>query len=86
MSFVYAEHISDSINIHSDTKVGFNDFIGASISKKQQDVMRQYGIIKTKVISPGLAISFAGNNIFLASKLLNRYLSCRVCRLMKYLN
>jgi len=69
MSFIYAEKVNDSLNIFSDTKIGFKDDIGLSYSKEQAELVRTFGIVKTIILSPEFSISFAGNNISLASKL-----------------
>ena len=69
MSFIYAEKIEKSLHIYSDTKISFNNNSGASFSKEQMVLLNKYGIIKTTIICPTICISYAGNNIFLASEL-----------------
>ncbi len=74
MSFVYAEKtkkkiIGEVLSIYSDTKIEIDDTAGASLSKEQIRAIQKYGIIKSVIICPEFCISFAGNNISLASKL-----------------
>jgi len=69
MSFVYAEIIKKSLHIYSDTKMSFNNNSGASFSKEQMALSDKYGIVKTTIICPEICISYAGNNLFLASEL-----------------
>ena len=72
MSFVYAETKNNTLDIYCDTKIGLDNFAGATFSLEQAELIRKYGIVKTVLICPELAISFAGNNIYLASKLFKR--------------
>ena len=72
MSFVYAEMKNSTLDIYCDTKIGLDNFAGATFSLEQVALIRKYGIVKTVLICPELAISFAGNNIYLASKLFKR--------------
>ena len=72
MSFVYAEKGDNSLDIHCDTKIELDSFAGASFSLEQIELIRKYGIVKTTLVCPEISISFAGNNIYLASKLFNR--------------
>lgn len=67
MSFVYAEKRNTTINIHCDTKIVQEGIF--TVSSEQRELIQKYGIVKSTVISPMVSISFAGNNIFLASKL-----------------
>lgn len=75
MSFVFAEKRIDScmnserIDIHCDTKIGFVDSTQSHFSNEQLQMVKKYGIIKSKIICPELCISFAGNNIIKASEL-----------------
>lgn len=71
MSFVYAEKINGTLDILCDTKIGLDRFAGVSFSKEQIEEIIKYGIVKISVICPEIAIAFAGNNIFFASKLFN---------------
>ena len=69
MSFVYAEKKEGVIQIYCDTKISFSEGIYASISREQKVLIDKFGIVKTNIVCPTLSISFAGNNIFLASRL-----------------
>lgn len=69
MSFVFAEKMEATFRIYCDTKIGFNSFAGACYSQEQMALIKKYGIVKTTIICPEMSISYAGNNIFLASKL-----------------
>ena len=79
MSFVFAERITqsdkdaaDTIRVYCDTKVTPDD---SKISGVSNELLRQldsHGLVKTTIICPEFCISFAGNNIFLASKLFHR--------------
>ena len=69
MSFVYADKIDDVIRIYCDTKVSFSEGIYASISREQKELIDKFGIVKTNIVCPTISISFAGNNIFMASRL-----------------
>lgn len=72
MGFVYAEKSNGTLDIMCDTKISLDRFAGASFSKEQIDAIERYGIVKVTVICPEIAIGFAGNNIYLASKLFKR--------------
>ena len=77
MSFVYAEKRKnkyeedewETIKVMCDTRISFNDGIGACISKEQLDPLKKYGAVKSTIVAPEFCISYAGNNVFLASKL-----------------
>lgn len=76
MSFIFAEKTShtgngkqDTIKVYCDTKLLIDDRFGAGVSVKLQQQMLKYGMVKSTIICPEFCISFAGNNIFLASKL-----------------
>ena len=69
MSFVYAEKLDNTIDIHCDTKTGLDDLALASYSPEQMVLIQKYGIVKTTVVCPEISISFAGNNVYLASEL-----------------
>ena len=69
MSFVYAENLNGSLEVYCDTKIGLNGPVGANFSEEQLKLIQRYGIVKTTIICPEISISFAGNNIFLATKL-----------------
>ncbi len=72
MTFVYAEIIDDLLWVHSDTKIKLDDHYPNTYSPEQSQLIRKYGIVKTTLICPELSISFAGNNIFLASELFRK--------------
>lgn len=78
MSFVYAEKANGTLSIHCDTKLAIDRFAEASFSHEQKGLIRKYGIVKTTIICPEIGISFAGNNIFLASKLFRQLYAKRV--------
>ena len=78
MSFVYAEKKNDTIDIYCDTKMGFDNFAGASFSEEQLKCINKYGIVKITLICPEIGIGFAGNNIYLASELFYRLYDKRV--------
>ena len=61
MSFVYAEKSDQSIEIYCDTKITPGTAKGALFSPKMQQLIDQYGIVKTTIICPKIAISYAGN-------------------------
>lgn len=76
MSFIFAEKVTkldkqceETIRVFCDTKVSTESTIGAGASRKLQEQMQKYGIIKSTIICPEFCISYAGNNAFLASKL-----------------
>ena len=69
MSFVFAEKNNNTLNIHCDTKIGLDDSSIPLYSCEQKEAIEKYGIVKTTIICPEISISFAGNNIHLASKL-----------------
>lgn len=85
MSFIYAEKYTitneegqlDQLSIYSDTKVMLNGAIRANWSKKQKENIEKYGLIKSVIVSPKCCISFAGNNIGHANKLLSMIYSQR---------
>ena len=61
MSFVYAEKVDQSIDIYCDTKITPISSEGALFNPKMQKLIDQYGIVKTTIICPEIAISYAGN-------------------------
>ncbi len=69
MTFVYAEKIDDLMRIYCDTRIKLDDRYPCTYSFEQRKLISKYGIVKTTIICPEMSISFAGNNIFLASKL-----------------
>lgn len=76
MSFIFAEKVpkldndvEETIRVYCDTKVTTENNIGAGVSRKLQEQLQKYGIIKSTIICPEICISYAGNNAFLASKL-----------------
>lgn len=78
MSFVYAEktnNVKNALNpivIYCDTKIKLEDNAKGIFSDVEIMNLKRYGMIKTVIASPGLCISFAGNNITLASKLFGK--------------
>lgn len=61
MSFIYAEKIENVISIYCDTKITSGQKGGALFSPQMQKLIDRYGIAKTTIICPEIAISFAGN-------------------------
>ena len=61
MSFVYAEKVDEVITIYCDTKITPGQQGGALFSPPMQELVDRYGIVKTTIICPEIAISFAGN-------------------------
>lgn len=81
MSFVFAEKINKSpigevLSVYSDTKIELSNTAGASLSKEQFKAIKKYGMLKSVIICPEFCISFAGNNIALASKLFRSLYEC----------
>ena len=78
MSFIYAEKYQEpdtnceSVRILCDTKVVLNDYSSTNLSKEEFDLVSKYGIVKSTICCPEVCSSFAGNNIILATKLLNK--------------
>ena len=68
MSFVYAEKVGKSIAIYCDTKITSGSGNSSLFSPKMQELVYRYGIVKTTIICPEIAISYAGS-ISKASKL-----------------
>lgn len=83
MSFIYAEKYcdpvsnSESVRILCDTKVSLNEYSSITISKEGYDLISKYGLVKSTIVCPELCISFAGNNIAYAAKLLNKLFDLR---------
>ena len=72
MSFVFAE-ITDyagveSLKVLCDTKIDVSKSLN-SYSQETRVLVDKYGMVKTTILCPEISISFAGNNIYLASKL-----------------
>lgn len=61
MSFIYAEKIEETIAIYCDTKITTSQKGGSLFSQYMQKMIDRYGIAKTTIICPEIAISFAGN-------------------------
>ena len=76
MSFVFAKKTTvlnnETIKVFCDTKIGLVDGAKGTFSDKQIELIKHYGIVKNTIICPEYSISFAGNNIFYASKLFRR--------------
>ena len=76
MSFVFAKKTTvlnnETIKVFCDTKIGLVDGAKGTFSDKQIELIKHYGIVKNTIICPEYSISFAGNNIFHASKLFRR--------------
>ena len=81
MSFIYAEKKTfnedsfhyNSVYIFSDTKIIIDDNQSANWSKRTLDAVSKYGLIKSVNISSSCNVSFAGNNIIHANRLLSEY-------------
>lgn len=75
MSFIYAEKTRDNkddldpITIFGDTKIGFDNYSGATYSAEEIKTIAKYGMIKSTIICPEICVSFAGNNISYARDL-----------------
>ena len=76
MSFVFAEKNEDCTMIYSDTKVTFDEQSKLNWGENTRNAMGTYGIIKSIIVRDNCCVSFAGNDIRLAHKLLQelRYL------------
>ena len=76
MSFVYAEKRTvidhETITIHCDTKVGLLDGAKAAFCDEELNLIKKYGMVKISILGTTISIAFAGNNIFLASKLFSQ--------------
>ena len=80
MSFVFAEknHFLDgdqtirTMSIFSDTKITFSEKFG-NWSEITRKYIERYGMVKSLILSPTCCISFAGNNIFYVTKLLDHF-------------
>lgn len=76
MSFIYAkkEYLKEcklnSVQILSDTKIDTMSLNNSKTSKTYKTI-NTYGIIKSLIICPSCCISFAGNNIDKATKLID---------------
>lgn len=70
MSFVYAEKDKYCTKIYSDTKVTFDEQSKLNWGENTRNAMGAYGIIKSIIVRDNCCISFAGNDIILAHKLL----------------
>lgn len=78
MSFVFAEkrqHNFDDISfmetcVYSDTKITFTGAASGNWCEKQAKLIEQYGMAKSIILSPECCISFAGNKVALANKLI----------------
>lgn len=70
MSFIFAEKDRLSTTIYSDTKVTFDEQSKLNWGENTRRAMGAYGIIKTIIVRDNCCISFAGNDIRLAHKLL----------------
>ena len=76
MSFCYAE-INDEItpvnvSVYTDTKIGFDNYSGASFSLIRKLMVEKYGIVKCTICNRNFCIAFAGNNISLATMLFKK--------------
>ena len=83
MSFVYVEkkRVIDQeiIDIHCDTKIELPDDAKANISVEEIDLINKYGMVKCAILGATMSIAFAGNKIFLASKLF-----AQLCRMKTF--
>lgn len=55
--------------IYCNTKIGLDDFAGATFSEEQFQCINKYGIVKITIICSEIGVAFAGNNIYLAAEL-----------------
>ena len=58
---VYAEKLDEVIFIYCDTKITHGQKGGALFSPQMQELVDRYGIVKTTIIWPEVAISLAAN-------------------------
>lgn len=80
MSFVYAEKETmyltnqtlKSINIFSETKIGFKGAAKLNWPEEESREILKYGMIKSIIISPTCCLSFAGNNVLELQKLFKK--------------
>ncbi len=76
MSFCYAEINNElepnSVSIYTDTKIGFDNYSGASFSTIRKELISKYGIVKCTICNNDLCIAFAGNHIGYASNLFRK--------------
>ena len=72
MSFVYA--VNDVVfSILSDTKIVLDDnLVGQWNREDERDLVKQFGLIKSVIVSPNMVICYAGNNIDNAARLLRK--------------
>lgn len=78
MSFVYA--VKESIKyddcvheltcIYSDTKISIDGTCKTNWGKRTREMIENYGLVKSVIVGPRCCISFAGNNIAYAHRLL----------------
>ena len=79
MSFIYAckltkpYSIGETIEIHSDTKILFNEIEEKSFDSETLNYIKKYGIVKCIIVDSQCCIAFAGNNIKLVHDLLDNY-------------
>ena len=80
MSFVYAVKgsidyngdIQEFTHIYSDTKVSLVGVCKDNWGDRTREIIEKFGLIKSIIVSPKCCVSFAGNNIAYASKLLHQ--------------
>lgn len=72
MSFIFAEKSGYCTQIYSDTKVTFDEQSKLNWGENTRNAMGTYGLIKSIIIRDNCCISFAGNDIRLAHKLLQQ--------------
>lgn len=80
MSYIYAEKncilIEDKkipiTHIYSDTKVTLDEASRLNWGTNTYNAINRYGMIKSIILTPRCCVSFAGNNIAYASKLLEQ--------------
>lgn len=70
MSFIFAEKNKALTAIYSDTKVTFDERSRLNWGVKTQNAMSVYGMIKSIIVRDNCCVSFAGNDVRLAHKLL----------------
>lgn len=76
MSFCYAEINKETdlanVSVYTDTKIGLDNYSGASFSPVRRSMVEKYGVVKCTICNNNLCVAFAGNNIAFATALFRR--------------
>lgn len=79
MSFIYAYKLEkpysngETIEIHSDTRILFNEIEEKSFDIETLNNIKKYGLVKIVFVNSQCCIAFAGNNIKIVHELLELY-------------